>query len=303
MACDGHEARGLLVLLKKDEAFDRALATAYANRLRHGRSWSAFSIPTPVTPKQEGPALRALETDIGALFKAFDGSGRKLKIDPFERRGRNSLGGEGRVLHYTVYVEGLPETGIEFERGDLKRQVRHPVVEAAICCDPDGGHLDVVSKGGQPVRGEIAHAYARHILGSASGLESVQRRRFYLDRLKRPMSFATEPADGIKEVKVTLLRLADFGVGRLTLELEGSGDIHGASKQWFGAADPLFDASWRVTAAKLRIGFRPEAEGKKEKTITVELRAPNGSNLKDQTRRHELISEKYLEQWGLIERP
>jgi hypothetical protein len=50
--------------------------------------------------------------------------------------------------------------------------------------------------------------------------------------------------------------------------------------------------------AKLKIVFYPEAEGKRAKTINVELRAPNGSNLKDQTRRHQIVSEKYLARWG-----
>jgi hypothetical protein len=51
-----------------------------------------------------------------------------------------------------------------------------------------------------------------------------------------------------------------------------------------------------------RITFRPEANGKREKSINVELRAPNGSNLKDQTQRHQLVSEKYLLRWGLVRR-
>ena len=53
--------------------------------------------------------------------------------------------------------------------------------------------------------------------------------------------------------------------------------------------------------ARVRIAFHPEGPGKRGKSITVELRAPNGSNLRDQTRRHQIVSEKYLVRWGLIE--
>jgi hypothetical protein len=47
-SCDGNEARGLFVLLTNEVAFDHALATAYAERLRHGRSWSGFCLPPPL---------------------------------------------------------------------------------------------------------------------------------------------------------------------------------------------------------------------------------------------------------------
>jgi hypothetical protein len=120
------------------------------------------------------------------------------------------------------------------------------------------------------------------------------------------MPFPSDPADGIKEAKTTLLRLADFShpFGRLTMELDGAGhrDIHTASARWFGAADPLKQPHWRVTQARLRITFHPEASDKRAKTISIDLRAPNGSNLRDQTRRHQLVAEKYLERWGLIAR-
>jgi hypothetical protein len=67
-----------------------------------------------------------------------------------------------------------------------------------------------------------------------------------------------------------------------------------------GDGDPLQRPEWRVTQAKLRIVFHPEATGKREKAINVELRAPNGCNLKDQTQRHQIVSEKYLLLWGLV---
>ena len=87
------------------------------------------------------------------------------------------------------------------------------------------------------------------------------------------MPFPSDPADGIKEVKTTLLRLADFShqFGRLTIESDDAGhrDIHTASARWFGAADPLKQPYWRVTQARLRITFHPEASDKREKTISI----------------------------------
>ena len=141
-------------------------------------------------------------------------------------------------------------------------------------------------------------------MDSETTLTPVSRRDFDLDRLKRPAAFPTDPVDGVKSVEVTLLRLRDpaGGFGRVTIDVDDAehGDIHARSACWFGDSDLLRRPDWHVTQAKLKIAFYPEAEGKRAKTINVELRAPNGSNLRDQTRRHQIVSEKYLARWGLI---
>jgi hypothetical protein len=302
--CNGSEARGLFVLLTDEGIFDHALAMAYAERMRHGRSWSGYCLAPPLAPSKNPSDIAFLEADLRALFREFDGTGRKLKIDCFEPRTCDLKGAAlGQVIHYSVYVEGLPECSIEFDRDEPRRRTRRPVIEAAICCDPARGHLEVVSKGGRQVRKEIAESFAARLLNSKSALTTVRSFVFDLDRLKHPMSFPTDPSDGIKSVEVTLLRLGDAAgrFCRVTLEVDGErADIHGESAGCFGDFDPLRRPQWRVMHAKLRIGFHPEAAKKRAKTINVELRAPNGSNLRDQTRRHQIISEKYLARWGLI---
>jgi hypothetical protein len=301
--CHGHQARGLLVLLANEEAFDHALATAYAERMRSGRSWSGYQVSESATPSSNSADIELLKTDLRALFRDLDGSGRKLKIDVFERRTCSIRGGPtARVIHYTVYVEGLPESSVEFERDEPKRRTRRPVIEAAICFEPETGILDIMSKGGKDTREGIARSFAIRLMGSDKELQPVRRRDFELDRLKKAMPFPTDPADGIKSVTVTLLRLSSIGgrFARVTIETDEGTDIHAASARWFGDGDPLQRSEWHVTQAKLRIAFHPEANGKREKAINVELRAPNGSNLKDQTQRHQMVSEKYLILWGLV---
>jgi hypothetical protein len=176
------------------------------------------------------------------------------------------------------------------------------VIEAALFCDPVSGTLDIVSKGGRSLREEIAQSFAARLLDSESALTPVRPRDFNLDRLKHPMVFPTDPSDGIKRVQVTLLRLRNAAghFGRLTIEVDHP-DIYWTSAAWFGDFDPLRRPEWRVMQARLRIAFHPEGPGKPGKSITVELRAPNGSNLRDQTRRHQIVSEKYLVRWALIE--
>jgi hypothetical protein len=304
-SCNGSEARGLFVLLTDEEAFNNALATAYAEHMRHGRSWSGYCLPAPLAPSKSPSDIALLEADLSALFREFDGTGRKLKVEWFERRTCDPKGAAlGQAIHYSIYVEGLPECSIEFDREEPKRRTRRPVIEAAICCYPVSGMLDIVSKGGRPLREEIAQSFADHLLGSENALTPARPRGFDLNRLKRPMFFPTDPSDGIKNVEVTLLRLRNPAghFGRVTIEVDGEHpDIYRTSAGWFGDFDPLRRPEWRVMQARLRITFHAEGRGKRGKSITVELRAPNSSNLRDQTRRHQIVSEKYLERWGLIE--
>ena len=152
-----------------------------------------------------------------------------------------------------------------------------------------------MSRGGTLIREKLARFYAQHLLGVAiSDLQPVRPRAFLLQRLKDRIPFPSDPADGIKSVSVTLLRLQDTtgGPGWVTLETNDSdrADIHKLSERWFGDADPLHHVNWRVTHAKLRITFHAEAGQTRGKIITIELRAPNHSNLKEQVRHHQIIS-------------
>ena len=191
--------------------------------MRHGRSWSGYCLRAPLAPSKNPSDIALLEADLSALFHQFDGTGRKLKIESFERNTADFPGGPCRqIIHYSVYVEGLPECSVVFEGDEPKRRTRRPVIEAAICCDPVTGTLDVVSKGGRPLREDIAKSFAEHLLDSETTLTPVSRRDFDLDRLKRPMPFPTDPSDGIKSVEVTLLRLRNTarGFGRVTIEAD-----------------------------------------------------------------------------------
>jgi hypothetical protein len=76
-------------------------------------------------------------------------------------------------------------------------------------------------------------------------------------------------------------------------------DICNRSKQWFGDVGPLQWPDWYVTHAVLRVVFHPEPGKTREKIVSIRL-APNGSNLRDQTRQHQIISQKYLSKWGLV---
>jgi len=232
------------------------------------------------------------------LFSEFDGSGHKIMIEVFERPGVTET-----IVQYSIFVEAVPESSIEFYEGQPQRVTRRPVMEAAVCYGPATGTVDIVSKGGKRAREAIGQAFAKRLLGPNAALKPVKPRHFDLEWLRSPMVFGTDAADRIKHVSVRMLRLRDLGsgFGRVTLEIGNADeDIHELSADWFGSADLLKDQTWTIEQARLRITFHPDRAGGRERKINIELRAPNGSNLKDQTRHHEIISSKYLARWGLI---
>jgi hypothetical protein len=124
---DSHDGRALLALLRRPDAFEHALSVAYAERLQYGRSWNRFSVREPRSPDHGAAARDAPSKEISGLFEAFDGSGRKVSIDIFERPGTGSFGSPGdRLVQYTIYVEKLPESSLEFgENGPARRTYRH----------------------------------------------------------------------------------------------------------------------------------------------------------------------------------
>jgi hypothetical protein len=305
-AMDNSEARSLAALMENEAFFRKALVARLADRLRTGRSWSGFLIAPTAAAIREGliaAGLASFGADIRAIFMKLDGSGRKLSIDRFER---DSPGTSRRITQYTVFVEGLPQANNEFEAERLVPRTRRPVFEAALCHDPELGTIDVVCKGGRGIRLDIARAFGHRLLGSESDPKAVRLRSLYLDGLKSRMSFASDPGDGLRRVAVTLLRLrdADESFGRITLEVGSEADdedIWTRSREWFEDFDPLAYSNWSVTQASLRIEFYPENEGGPAKVMTVDLRVPHGTNLKDLPRRYATVIEKNLFRWGLLQ--
>ena len=291
--------------MESEPLFRKALVARLADRLRTGRSWSGFLIAPivgSITEGQIAAGLPSLEADMRAIFMKLDGSGRKLSIDRFER---DRPGTSGRFTQYTVFVEGLPQASNEFEADQLVPRARRPVFEAALCHDPERGTIDVVCKGGRGVRLDLARAFVHRLLESESDPKAVKLRSVNLDGLKSKMPFASDPGDGVRRVAVILLRLrdADESFGRITLEVGSEADdedIWTRSGEWFEDFDPLAYANWSVTQASLRIEFHPEKDGGPPKVMTVDLRTPHGTNLKDLPRRYTTVVEKNLLRWGLL---
>ena len=265
---DSNEARGILLLLANEALFDRALTTAYDDRRLHGRSWSAFSIgAAPRRRRRPRPNWSAFEADIAKILLRADGSVGKLKIDFFERAVLNDAGTPvGSIEHFSIHREALPIAALAFRGDELRRETRRPVDAAAIFFDRSEMTVDVIAGGARAIRRNIAKFFTRNILVMRRTVQPINTRRFALNRLKQPFNFLTDPADGIKSVKVTLLCLERMGANfeRLTIEVDPS-DVEAIctrSAQWFGDNDPLRQPEWSVRSAVLRVVFLSRARVK-----------------------------------------
>jgi hypothetical protein len=82
-----------------------------------------------------------------------------------------------------------------------------------------------------------------------------------------------------------------------------AGDLYASIERWFGERLFAFSRGWRVVAVRIRVVFEPDGKGKREKAVGVELKLPDRTNLRDQTRQHRLIGETLLDRWGVYAEP
>jgi len=141
--------------------------------------------------------------------------------------------------------------------------------------------------------------FVAHLLGLSSEAARLPVRQYTLDGLRRPFAFQTDPEDNIEHVRVTLLRLEplDTQAERVTLEcMRGAGrNIWQLAHDRFQEHDPLEDG-FAISKACLTITFR----GPGPRTLPVTVTS-TGCNLKDRTGREQIIGDKYIRRWGLLQ--
>ncbi len=302
------QERAIIVLIEGSNIFERALSYTYTEKARSSRIWDAYRLPHPCRISANPEANKVFESELTSIFQHDDGSGRNIKVDNFDQLIATKKKKDAFLIRQcSIYVEDLPTPILQFEGRQLQNKIMRPIHEASIIHDVDSDGIEVICRGGKDIRRAIIHSYARNMLGISDALMLVSPRNFDLSPLKKRHRFPTDPSDSIKSVHVISLRLnympARFG--RVTIETDKAEktDIYATSSGWFGNFNPLESNLWKVERASLRIVFHPQSGTTREKIVRVNLNMPNCSNLKEQTDKHCLVAEKYLELWGLLETP
>jgi hypothetical protein len=295
-ALESAHERSLWLFLHEPDAFHRAEEIRYADYYRESRSWDGFIGPVGAAVSREPETVKAFEQRLKDHHRAINGSGRSCISEIFDRDGPG-------LAQASIYLEGLPSSTVEFAGTGLTRRLQRPAIEAAITYSPGDGAIDVIAKGGKPVREAVCKIFVETLLKTKADIEPIVLRRYDLSGLRRPHEFPTDPEDGIKSVAVTRVRLRPYGdgAGRLTIEA-GRNDgakLHNLSRVWFNGRDPLANG-FMVQHAKLSIEFYPRTGARRGKVLSFEITVPNKCSLKDHTEKERLIGEKYLGRWGLV---
>jgi hypothetical protein len=231
-------------------------------------------------PRDDEEARSELAEVLGSYFQLKEGRGRECLVDVYRRGGK---------LYYFAFPEDYAQTSLEYtDTRTLERRAHRPIFQVVFVCDPQLGTLDTFYRGQRKTRQEIETVFSRVILGRE--LDAWRDDRIYnLNAFKsRGVKFVYDPASGILEVGVKLLRLSLLGgrSQRIVLEAdpsEGRESIYDLLEKTFarthnGSTDRLSLALANVSRVGLQVFFSPgRRRGRNSKTFYLSF--PNGCSL------------------------
>jgi hypothetical protein len=237
-----------------------------------------------VEPLDGAEACDELGQTLASYFRLKEGRGHRCHVDVYQR---------GDSFYYFAFPEDYAETALEYSREGLVPRQRRPVFEVVFAYDPKQGALDTHHRGPKGARLELEKIFARVIL--QADFEPKPDEKIYdLNIFKRPnVSFAYDPASGIRGVVVKHLRFSLLGGGkrRITLETDpadGRDAMYRLVDAAFwpggnGTSDRLSLALANVTRAGLQVQFAP-AGRRGPSTKTFYLTHSNRCSLKHEGR-------------------
>ena len=286
-------ARAVWTLIEEPVSFERAEQARYIDSRRNGRIWDGFVTEKRPEVIRSAEALDRFKSAVRAQLNS-----RNVEVEVCQRM-RPRLGEtEANLVQLGIYHEGRSTERKAFVEGRLDRLADHPVIEAAITYERLTGAIEVVAKN-RDSRRDFVRMFVVHLLGLSSKATGLPVRQYTLNQLRRPFAFSTDPEDNIEQVRVTLLRLEplDSQAERVTLECmrRAGRNIWELAHERFREHDPLEDG-FAITKACLTLTFK----GSGPRTLPVTITA-SGCDLKDRTGREQLIGDKYLRRWGLLQ--
>lgn len=305
-AAVNQHARSLELLLFDKGLFERALDHAAIGRDRYGRSWSAFHLGSLAQAVDDETLKRELSLLLPAILAPVPGKKPAVIVEIDRTSERGEEGAIREILNIVVYVEGPVQSHLVIRDGGLVTDYLRPALRSGIMFDPRQGALDVIAKGGKPVRERIASAVARACTGS-DAVDPLPLREFDLSALKRGIVFTVDAADPIESVWLEEIELHGVvdGQPRMVLkrpprrkELADDWTRRGG---WLGVPHDLIKSPLaKVHRVVIAVRFHPAAGERQAKTLPVIITWPNRCNLREHTERERLMLQKYLPRWKLV---
>jgi hypothetical protein len=92
--------------------------------------------------------------------------------------------------------------------------------------------------------------------------------------------------------------------GLITLECKRQGrrirDVYTSAATWFGRESPVGKAGWQIVGIRLRLTLKPDRIGKSARIITIELKSPMGTSLRENTDADHAVAEKLFRRWQIF---
>ncbi|MGQ9589913.1 MAG: hypothetical protein ACUVYA_06425 [Planctomycetota bacterium] len=292
---DGYLDKAFWVFIHHNEVFKVAARLNRADHL-NDRYWRKRKNIPKKKPDVSPEALEELATGISAYYWENQGRGAPCRAEAYLRAGR--------YYYVFVYPKDYSDTFIGYDdNGQFERRPHNPAFEVIYVYDPEGGALDLYVQGDKKIVRDLQELFGRAILHEELGEETRNSVPYDLNGLKRrDFPFPTDPADGVKEVKVTALKLSLVGKPkkRITFEddpKEPKNSIHDLIQT---ALDErrLPMSMLNVRSAVIKMVFEnTNGSGRPRKTLTFRVSYPNSCNLKDSP--EELVAKKYLQEWKI----
>jgi hypothetical protein len=293
----GNHHKAMWTFLTHPDVFAVASLINYVDHL-HGRSWTSFiDLPAkPPTSKLDG--LNAFENALSELYVREEGRGQRCTVESYLRGDR--------YLYLFAYLDDYTDTFIgHADDGKLVRRAEKRAFELVFLYDPVDRTLGLFAKGGKERAGALVQLFTALVLGKVCNPARAAKRAYELDGLlRRDFSTATDPEDGVEEVRVRKLRLSTCGNGsnRLTFEADPRGPVQGMYDliEQFLPADIRLPVMFHVTQAMFE--FRFACVGcRRPKPLVFTITFPNTSDLASRPDEYRVLGEKYLKRWGLYD--
>jgi len=277
------------VYLNVPEAFAEAAMFARADALAAGRYWNRRnSLPKKALAVDQDLCDRLAQA-LTSFYGPTQMRGRHCHIVHYCRSG----GGD----YFFAYLDDYPDKHLVFDGTSDQPIVRADryAFENVFVYNAGDGSMELFAQGGKKVWEPLQTAFCQAVLDEEIDPADPMRPAYQLDHLLTPdFPLPTDPADGVEEARITLLRIAPPGCGgyiEIKADLKGHrNDIYRKIERWLKAGVAVEGA--RVLKASFLLKFQANGHGR-QPTMSFDV-APNSSNLKSKPDEQREVGERCL---------
>ncbi|MEM7776350.1 MAG: hypothetical protein AAF732_12145 [Pseudomonadota bacterium] len=293
--------------------FDHIVSAAHALKGLGTKSWEAFTV--------DGLIDLAVAVDDEERMSRFRDEAReflhrqtrvpafgKLVVDSYRHRtSRSHTHSLHPWIQVNVYAELSPEAREVVTSPNTVGAVQLPrTYRASILCEPEKRTIEVVAKGGQPVRDGLVALFCKHLLPPDVSAQKLVSRCIDFSLFRKEPDFELHTDDGVSSVVVDEVRLLppSAEAGLVTIERKRKhgkpASVYQSAEEWFGGQSPIGRAGWEFVGVRLRLTFKADEVTHKQRVRTIELRSPRGTSLREKSDADHAVAEKLFRRWGIF---